>query len=81
MSIFISAQEPVKKASYKLSNPLIGDDGRVFTCSERSLFAFESNGSIAWTLPLNYTCNDETPPIHSGRGKVTELSLIFSFLQ
>lgn len=65
-----TAQEPVKKASYKLSNPLIGDDGRVYTCSERSLFAFESNGSIAWTLPLNYTCNDNTPPIHSGRGKI-----------
>ncbi|KAK2998613.1 hypothetical protein RJ639_024614, partial [Escallonia herrerae] len=61
-------QEPLKKA--RLSKPLIGDDGRVYICLKRDLFAFESNGSIAWTLPLNYTCNADIAPVHGGSRKV-----------
>ncbi|KAK2998922.1 hypothetical protein RJ639_024422, partial [Escallonia herrerae] len=62
------AQEPLEKA--RLSKPLIGDDGRVYICLKRDLFAFESNGSIAWTLPLNYTCNADIAPVHGGSRKV-----------
>ncbi|GLT41181.1 hypothetical protein SLA2020_152650 [Shorea laevis] len=54
----------------RLSKPLIGDDGRVYACSEKNLFAFESNGSLAWSLTLNYTCNMGTAPVHGGRGKL-----------
>ncbi|KAF8399193.1 hypothetical protein HHK36_015058 [Tetracentron sinense] len=62
-------QEPFRQTSYRLSKPLIGDDGRIYTCSERNLFAFESNGSIAWTIPLNYTCHVDIAPIRGDRGK------------
>ncbi|XP_021888000.1 protein GAMETE EXPRESSED 3 isoform X3 [Carica papaya] len=58
------------KAVYRLSKPLIGDDGRVYVCSEEHLFAFEGNGSIAWSLHLDYKCNVSKAPVHGGRGKI-----------
>ncbi|KAL7232093.1 hypothetical protein ACSBR2_010164 [Camellia fascicularis] len=54
----------------RLSKPLIRDDGRIYSCSERNLFAFESNGSIAWTVNLNYICNVGIAPIHGGSRKI-----------
>ncbi|KAA8530539.1 hypothetical protein F0562_005248 [Nyssa sinensis] len=68
--IFFSGQEPLRKTGYRLSKPLIRDDGRIYTCSERNLFAFESNGSIAWTVNLNYTCNGDMAPVHGGSRKI-----------
>ncbi|KAF8399189.1 hypothetical protein HHK36_015054 [Tetracentron sinense] len=65
-----AGQEPFRQTSYRLSKPLIGDDGRIYTCSERNLFAFESNGSIAWTIPLKYTCHVDIAPIRGDRGKI-----------
>ncbi|KAK4706589.1 hypothetical protein R3W88_033852 [Solanum pinnatisectum] len=53
----LSGQESFKKAAYKLSKPLISDDGKVYLCSEKNFFAFESNGSVAWTLSLSYKCS------------------------
>ncbi|KAK9924758.1 hypothetical protein M0R45_033111 [Rubus argutus] len=62
---------PAKQiSSRRLSRPLIGNDGKVYACSEKDLLAFESNGSIAWTLHLNYTCKSDVPPIHGGKGKI-----------
>ncbi|EEF36397.1 conserved hypothetical protein [Ricinus communis] len=59
------------RTSSRLSKPLIGDDdGRIYTCSDRIFFAFESNGSIAWSLHLAYTCNSSMAPVHGGRGKI-----------
>ncbi|KAL5725964.1 hypothetical protein ACHQM5_009045 [Ranunculus cassubicifolius] len=66
----LAAEDPLEKNSYKLTKPFVGDDGRVYTCSERNLFAFESNGSIAWTIHLNYSCHADTAPASDGRGKV-----------
>ncbi|PQM41017.1 hypothetical protein Pyn_06635 [Prunus yedoensis var. nudiflora] len=63
------AKEPTRRNSRRLSRPLIGHDGKVYTCSEKDLLAFESNGSIAWTMHLNYTCNSDMPPVHGGRRK------------
>lgn len=79
--LWFSGQEPWQKSARRLSKPLVRDDGRVYSCSERNLFAFESNGSIAWTVNLNYTCNVEIAPIHGGSRKVRELSLLGSFLK
>ncbi|KAM5581019.1 protein GAMETE EXPRESSED 3 [Rosa sericea] len=63
--------QPAKEASYRrLSRPLIGHDGKVYACSEKDLLAFESNGTIAWTLHLNYTCSFDMPPIHGGKEKI-----------
>ncbi|KAF6160860.1 hypothetical protein GIB67_041914 [Kingdonia uniflora] len=67
---FELVQEPPRKTTYRLSNPLIGDDGKIYTCSERNFFAFESNGSIAWTIHLNYSCHVDIAPIRDERGKV-----------
>ncbi|KAJ8530891.1 hypothetical protein K7X08_023772 [Anisodus acutangulus] len=53
----LSGQESFKKAAYRLTKPLISDDGKVYVCSEKNFFAFESNGSITWTLSLNYKCS------------------------
>ncbi|CAI9109987.1 OLC1v1009937C1 [Oldenlandia corymbosa var. corymbosa] len=66
----ISASEPSKKAASPLAKPLIGDDRRVYICSEKNFFAFENNGSIAWTINLNYTCNTNIAPVQGGSSKI-----------
>ncbi|XP_063946808.1 protein GAMETE EXPRESSED 3 [Daucus carota subsp. sativus] len=58
-----TAQEPLKKGTNRLSNPLIGEDGRVYICMGKSLLAFENNGTTAWTLPLGYSCNLGMAPV------------------
>ncbi|KAJ4833255.1 hypothetical protein Tsubulata_005089, partial [Turnera subulata] len=63
-------QESSGKTNFRLSKPLLGDDGRIYSCSDRNLYAFESNGSIAWTLNLGYSCNPGMAPVHGGRGKM-----------
>ncbi|XP_043706350.1 protein GAMETE EXPRESSED 3 [Telopea speciosissima] len=65
-----TAEEPIGKTYYRLSRPLIGDDGRIYTCSGQNLMAFESNGSIGWTITLNYTCNTEMVPVQDDRGRI-----------
>lgn len=71
-SLFCSVNDPSRRTSSRsrLSRPLIGRDGKVYACSDKDLLAFESNGSIAWTMHLNYTCNSDMAPVHGGRGKV-----------
>ncbi|MCL7023803.1 hypothetical protein MKW94_004761 [Papaver nudicaule] len=66
----LRAQEPIRKTTYRLSKPLVGDNGRIYTCSERNFFAFESNGSIAWSVHINYTCYVDIAPIQDEFGKV-----------
>ncbi|XP_059624591.1 protein GAMETE EXPRESSED 3 [Cornus florida] len=68
-SLLFSAQEPLRKTAWKLSKPLIRD-GRIYTCSGRNFYAFESNGSIAWTMNLNYICNHDIAPVHGGSRKI-----------
>ncbi|KAJ8775379.1 hypothetical protein K2173_023144 [Erythroxylum novogranatense] len=63
-------QGPSTGFNSRLSKPLIGDDNRIYTCSDRNLFAFLSNGSIFWSLRLAYTCNVDMAPVHGGRGKL-----------
>ncbi|KAG8384532.1 hypothetical protein BUALT_Bualt04G0127700 [Buddleja alternifolia] len=64
-----SVNEPSNRAAYRLSKNFIGDDGRVYACSGKNFFAFENNGSIAWTVHLNYTCNASIAPVHGGSTK------------
>ncbi|KAK9114621.1 hypothetical protein Syun_021418 [Stephania yunnanensis] len=66
----IPLQVARNKTAYRLSEPLIGDDGRVYACSERNVFAFESNGSIAWSIHLNFSCSFDFAPVCDGRGKI-----------
>ncbi|KAJ4964571.1 hypothetical protein NE237_016420 [Protea cynaroides] len=63
------AEESVRQ-TYRLSRPLIGDEGRIYTCSGQNLLAFESNGSIGWAISLNYTCNTEIIPVQDDRGRI-----------
>ncbi|MCL7042080.1 hypothetical protein MKW94_022125 [Papaver nudicaule] len=63
-------REPIRKTTYRLSKPLVGGDGRIYTCSERNFFAFESNGSIAWSVHINYTCYVDIAPIQDEFGKI-----------
>ncbi|KAI3944852.1 hypothetical protein MKW92_034664 [Papaver armeniacum] len=66
----ISAQEPTRKTTHRLSKPLVGDNGKIYTCSDRNFFAFESNGSIAWSVHINFTCYVDIPPIQDEFGKI-----------
>ncbi|XP_019195073.1 PREDICTED: protein GAMETE EXPRESSED 3 [Ipomoea nil] len=67
---FISGQESFRNAAHKLNRPLVGDDGRVYACSGRNFFAFESNGSIAWSVSLNYKCSAKIAPVNGGSRKI-----------
>ncbi|XP_026378186.1 protein GAMETE EXPRESSED 3-like [Papaver somniferum] len=67
---FLGAQEPTRKTTYRLSKPLVGDNGKIYTCSDRNFFAFESNGSIAWSVHINFTCYVDIPPYQDEFGKI-----------
>ena len=77
--IFVSGQEPSRSYGHRLSKPLVGEDGRIYACSEKDLFAFESNGTIAWTIHLDYTCNAAMAPVQGGLGKVSNF-FFFGFM-
>ncbi|VFQ92027.1 unnamed protein product [Cuscuta campestris] len=64
------SSESQRGSAPKLKLPLVGDDGRVYACSGRNFFAFESNGSIAWNLPLNHTCSPMIAPVNGGSTKI-----------
>ena len=57
--------------SLRLSKPLVGDDGRVYACSENYFFAFGSNGSIDWSVHLDFKCDVAMAPLFGGPGKVS----------
>ena len=76
--IFVSGQEPSRSSGHRLSKPLVGEDGRIYACSEKDLFAFESNGTIEWTIHLDYTCNAAMAPVQGGLGKVS--NFFFGFM-
>ncbi|CAA0402899.1 unnamed protein product [Arabidopsis thaliana] len=59
-------QTATKKSVRILSKILIGDDGRVYACSDNDFFSFESNGSIAWSVHMNFKCNTDFAPVYSG---------------
>ncbi|KAI4346806.1 hypothetical protein L6164_007673 [Bauhinia variegata] len=65
-----AVQESQRKLLHGLSRPLIGDDGRVYACSDNFFFAFENNGTISWTMHLDYKCNSGLAPVHGGQGKI-----------
>ncbi|KAH8511225.1 hypothetical protein H0E87_008685 [Populus deltoides] len=74
-SVFTESQNypregPLVRTDLRLSRPLIGEDGRIYICSEKTLYAFESNGSIAWTSYLSYACNASMAPVHGTVGKL-----------
>ena len=78
--IFVSGQEPSRSSGHRLSKPLVGEDGRIYACSEKDLFAFESNGTIAWTIHLDYTCNAAMAPVQGGLGKVSNFFFFWFYV-
>ncbi|KAL5581991.1 hypothetical protein UlMin_014433 [Ulmus minor] len=66
-SRLFSAEKTSRNFVRSLSKPLIGNDGMIFVCCEKDFFGFESNGSIAWMVHLNYTCNVGFAPVYGGR--------------
>ncbi|GER31010.1 gamete-expressed 3 [Striga asiatica] len=66
-----SAVDPYQKTgTYRLFKNFIGDDERVYACSGKDFFSFESNGTIAWKVYLNYSCNANIAPVHGGSSKI-----------
>ncbi|MCI20301.1 protein GAMETE EXPRESSED 3-like, partial [Trifolium medium] len=45
------------------------DDGRIYVCSDKTFLAFETNGTIAWSIHVDYKCNVSMAPVHGGHGK------------
>ena len=68
---FFPGEGPSVRTDLTLSKRLVGEDGRIYICSEKTLYAFESNGSIAWTSYLGYACNVSMAPVHGTTGKVS----------
>ncbi|XP_010456548.1 PREDICTED: protein GAMETE EXPRESSED 3-like [Camelina sativa] len=67
-------QNVEKKTVRILSRTLIGDDGRVYACSDNDFFSFESNGSIAWSVHMNFKCNTDLAPVYSGLNQMLVLA-------
>ncbi|ESQ41584.1 hypothetical protein EUTSA_v10015867mg, partial [Eutrema salsugineum] len=67
-------QTAEKKSVRILSKTLIGDDGRVYACSDNDFFSFESNGSIAWSVHMNFKCNTDFSPVYSGLDQMLVLA-------
>ncbi|WZZ22283.1 protein GAMETE EXPRESSED 3 [Brassica rapa] len=63
-----------KKSLRVLSKTLIGDDGRVYACSDNDFFSFESNGSIAWSVHMDFKCNTGFSPVYSGFNQMLVLT-------
>ncbi|KAJ4768682.1 Protein GAMETE EXPRESSED 3 [Rhynchospora pubera] len=55
---------------HPLGAPLIIQDGRLVACSRRNLYAFEGNGSVAWIVPLVFSCREDIAPVTDDRGKI-----------
>ncbi|CAA0828349.1 Unknown protein [Striga hermonthica] len=60
----------LQRGFLRLFKNFIGDDERVYVCSGNDFFSFESNGTIAWKVHLNYTCNPNIAPVHGGSSKI-----------
>ncbi|KAL7614502.1 hypothetical protein Lser_V15G07558 [Lactuca serriola] len=69
---FISDKDRPTK-SLRLSNPLIGDDQKIYTCLEKNLMIFHNTGSISRMIPLNYTCNLGITPVLGASRKIVYL--------
>ncbi|MQL82828.1 hypothetical protein Taro_015304 [Colocasia esculenta] len=67
---FLDSAEAQDLSGLWLSNPLVGYDGKIYACCRKNLFAFESNGTVSWIIPLNYSCRMDMAPVGDGRGKV-----------
>lgn len=65
--------EPWRKSS-RLGKLMTGDDGIIYSCSDKFLYAFKSNGSMASNVHLNYTCNGSIAPVYAGTGKVNNFN-------
>lgn len=63
LRLFSLGQESFNEIANRLSKPLISDDGKVYVCSEKNFFAFESNGSVSWTCSLSYKCSPSIAPV------------------
>ncbi|KAE9604981.1 hypothetical protein Lalb_Chr10g0092301 [Lupinus albus] len=74
--LIVSGEDMPHGVLRKLSKPLIGEDRRIYGCSENNFFAFENNGTIAWTLHLDYQCNLSMAPVYGGYGKVSAPLLV-----
>ncbi|KAJ8492769.1 hypothetical protein OPV22_014490 [Ensete ventricosum] len=54
----------------RLGNLLMTGDGRLLACSGMNLLCFENNGTVAWIVPLQYTCRLDIAPVNDDRGKI-----------
>jgi len=70
LSSFVPALSSVS-TRHLLSKPLIGDDGRIYVCSDKTFLVFVTNGTIAWSVHVDYKCNVGLAPVHAGLGKVS----------
>ncbi|MCO5561701.1 hypothetical protein L7F22_015324 [Adiantum nelumboides] len=52
------------------SSPTIGGDGRVYACFGNNAHAFNMDGTLAWTVGLNDTCEHLLTPAVTNDGKV-----------
>ncbi|GAB2232882.1 hypothetical protein Droror1_Dr00011947 [Drosera rotundifolia] len=65
-----SVAKPLRTTSIRLGKPLVRDDGRVYSCAGKEVYAFESNRTIAWKVHLNVSCSIGIAPVYGGRKKI-----------
>ncbi|CAN8306928.1 unnamed protein product [Cochlearia groenlandica] len=57
-----------------LSKTLIGVENRVYACSENNFFAFEPNGSIAWSVHMGFKCDTSYSPVYFSVNQILVLA-------
>ncbi|CAN8255184.1 unnamed protein product [Cochlearia groenlandica] len=57
-----------------LSKTLVGVENRVYACSENNFFAFEPNGSIAWSVHMGFKCDISYSPVNFGVNQILVLA-------
>ncbi|KAH7302442.1 hypothetical protein KP509_23G073600 [Ceratopteris richardii] len=55
---------------HKSTAPSIGEDGRVYACIGRNVYAFDTDGTVSWNAALNDTCEELLSPVVTTDGKV-----------
>lgn len=74
--MFVAGESGIRFTN-RLGKPLMGDDGIIYSCSGKFLYAFKSNGSMLWNAHLNYTCNGKIAPVYGGEGRVNGFIIIY----
>ncbi|KAI7744177.1 hypothetical protein M8C21_020795 [Ambrosia artemisiifolia] len=67
---WITGPPRIPKPNTNISNPLITDEGKIYTCLDKTILVFNNNGSLINRISLNHTCNPGMTPVLGASRKI-----------